>query len=141
MKTLILLALASSILSCSRCSSPGPNTYLRVGRDSVRVLSVVQREFQDGSPAAMHFSYETKYPTADTSAIRREAYALWSTVQPLVERQGLQAAILTANATTHRSEVGIAHESRGALRGFAIRKDAQGRWHHKGTVLSGLGSG
>lgn len=86
MKALVLLAIGLAILSGYGCSSPESHTYLRVGRDSVRVLSVLQREFQDGSPAALHISYETKYPTTDTSAIRREAYDLWSAVsQELVQ--------------------------------------------------------
>ena len=116
------VALALALASCNAAPPPHSVYQLPSGRQ-VKVIGMGKMFFSKGEPALM-LKYQTDLPTQDVPQLRREAEEIWQVFRIDVEREGLKAAIISANEAPRRFL--LVSSSKG--HNFVIQKTDGGKW-------------
>jgi len=90
---------------------------------TVKVLSIVKTTLHGSDEEALVLQYTTDISISDTGKLYREVEEVWTAFRPLVEKEKLHAAVVTANEPAS----GLFSFSKGA--GWAWKQRANGTWH------------
>ena len=87
----------------------------------------------ESAPPALQLEYESPVDVADTSSIRKAAYAIWPTFEPYVDSAELRDAILTATRLRRR---GVGLSSIVSIQSFSVfaNRDSGGKWFFRGEA-------
>jgi hypothetical protein len=114
----------------------GPYKLIRLPNgDTLTVYRVKAWTFADGSAPALQIEYQTRVAIADTLAVKTEQRRLWPVFRSYLDQTGFSNAIITATDREYHSS-GLAHASRMRSFGTIVLRDATGRWHAKGDIVS-----
>jgi hypothetical protein len=89
----------------------------------VKVISVVKTTLYGSDEDALSLQYTTEIKITDTEELYREVEEVWAAFRPLVEKERLRAAVVTAKKAARE----LFEISEGA--GWAWKQRADGSWH------------
>jgi hypothetical protein len=127
MRLLILSSLAVTmlLLTLGGCGSTeqGYTVHKLPSGREVKVLGITKMFFAKGDPALV-LKYRTDLKLEDHEQLRKEVEEVWQAFRVDVEREGLKAAVISAQETPKR--VLIVAKSRGY--NFVVKKSDAGAW-------------
>jgi hypothetical protein len=121
--TVLAICVLSLALAGGQPLKDAPTVLRLASGKQVKVLSIVKTTLHGSDEEALVLQYTTEIRISDTEKLYREVEEVWAAFQPIVEKEKLHAAVVTANEPAG----GLLSISKGA--GWAWKQRADGSWH------------
>ena len=121
--TVLAICVLSLALAGGQPLKDAPTVLRLASGKQVKVLSIVKTTLHGSDEEALALQYTTEIKISDTEKLYREVEEVWAAFQPIVEKEKLHAAVVTANEPAG----GLLSISKGA--GWAWKQRADGSWH------------
>jgi hypothetical protein len=95
--TILLSCLAHSGLAGGQPIKDAPSELRLASGKKVKVLSITRTTLHGSNEPALALQYVTEISISDTDKLWREVEEVWDAFRPLVEREKVRAAVVTAN--------------------------------------------
>ncbi len=120
--TALLSCLIQSALAGGQPIKDAPSVLRLASGKEVKVLSITRTALHGSDEPVLSLQYVTEISIGDTDKLYREVEEVWDAFRPLVEREKVRAAVVTANEPAS----GFLSMSKGA--GWAFKQRADGSW-------------